>query len=199
MNVSFAGTYLGGKSYGWAEKEFYGNQNSGDTIAIIIGVHPREYQFHEAIAAALRDKSGNLSKKYVLYRVHVTKNAWHYRKGRMNGQLIANKFVVPDVIRTNPKLAIDIHECMWRKSGYRYGKFVDPISKNRITRNYANIITQKMPFLKIYSPKGTSPKYVTKPISRKGIPTLLYETYKLDSYDNKYSDASQLIDVLDRL
>lgn len=122
MNVSFAGTYLGGKSYGWAEKEFYGNQNSGDTIAIIIGVHPREYQFHEAIAAALRDKSGSLSKKYVLYRAHVTKNARHYSKGRMNGQLIANKFVVPDVIKTDT------------------AKFVDPISKNRITRNYANII-----------------------------------------------------------
>ncbi|WP_414469066.1 hypothetical protein [Methanobacterium sp. ACI-7] len=56
-----------------------------------------------------------------------------------------------------------------------------------------------MPFLTIYSPKGTSPKYITQPISRKGIPTMVYETYMSDSYQNKYSDASQFISALDQL
>ncbi len=69
-----------------------------------------EYGFYNAIAAALRDKSGTLSKKYVLYKVHVTRNQWNYNKGRINGQLIANKFVVPDVKRIKPKLLVDIHE-----------------------------------------------------------------------------------------
>lgn len=56
-----------------------------------------------------------------------------------------------------------------------------------------------MPFLKIYSPGGSSPLYVTKPISKAGICTMVYETYNKDSYEKKYSDANQFIDALDKL
>ena len=199
VDVSFAGTYIGGTKYGWVEKEVYGNQNSAETVVLITGVHPREYGFHNAISSAVADKSSSLSKKYVVYKVHVTKSPWNYYKGRMNGQLLANKFVVPDVKRIHPKLTVDIHENMWKKSGYKYPKFLDPISKDGTIRSYASTIIQQMPFLKMYSPKGTSPKYVTNPISKAGISTMVYETYKFDSYGTKYSDASQFINALDKL
>lgn len=198
-DVSYAGTYLGGTKYGWAEKEVYGNPNASETIAIITGVHPREYQFHNAISSAACGKSTSLSKKYIVYKVHVTKSPWNYSKGRMYGQLLANKFVVPDIVANHPKLVVDIHENMWKKSGYKYSKFLDPISKDSAVRNYANSLVQKLPYLKIYDPRGTSPKYVTKPISRNGIPTMVYETYKFDSYSTKVSDANQFIDALDKL
>lgn len=190
---------LGNKSYGWAEKEVYGNQNSEETIAIITGVHPRESEFHNATAAALKDKSRFLSKKYILYQIHITKSPLHFTIGRMNGQLVANKIVVPDVIKTKPQLVVDIHEDLWKETGYKYPRFIYPISKDKETINYLKNITQKMPFLKIYSPGGSSPLYVTKPISNAGIRAMVYETYKKDSYDKKYSDASQFINVLDEL
>ena len=200
IDASFAGTFLGSTKNGWVEKQVYGNQASSQTIVIITGVHPRESGFHNAMAAALSSKSKSLSKKYVLYKIHVTKNPLNYYKGRMNGQILAYKYVVPDVKKIRPKLVIDIHEDRWKSSGYKYNRFLDPISKTWITKNYINKIRQKMPFLKMYSaPGGTSPKYVTKPIARKGIPTIVYETYKLNPYSKKLSDANQFIAALDKL
>lgn len=198
-DVSYAGNYLGGTKYGWAEKEVYGNQNAQKTIVLITGVHPREYQFHNAIVSTVKSKSKNLSKRYVVYKVHVTKSPMDFKKGRMYGQLIANKFVVPDVIKNRPKLVVDIHEDGWKLYGYKYCKFLDPISKDSKTQRYIKDIRHDMPFLKVYSPSGTSPKYITIPISKKGIPTVIYETYMLDSYSNKLSDANKFISALDKL
>ena len=194
-----SGEVIGNKSYGYVEKEVYGNLSASQTIVIITGVHPRESGFHNITSAALKDKSSSLSKKYILYRIHVTKNPMHFTIGRMNGQLLANYFVVPDVIKANPQFVVDIHEDLWTEAGYKYPRFIYPISKDNITRNYLNTIVQAMPFLKIYSPGGSSPKYVTKPISKAGIHVMVYETYKKDSNDKKYSDASKFIDVLDKL
>lgn len=191
--------FLGNKSYGYAEKVVYGNQNSNETIAIIIGVHPRESGFHNATAAALKDKSRSLSNKYVLYRIHVTKKPLHFTIGRTNGQLIANKIVVPDIIKTKPQLVVDIHEDLGDEVGYRYSRFIYSVSKDNVTQNYVNNIIQKIPYLKRYSPGGSSPLYVTKPISKEGIRAIVYETYKYDTYERKYSDAAKFIDVLDKL
>ncbi len=200
INVSSAGTFLGSTKNGWVEKEVYGNPSASHTIVIITGVHPREHQFHTAIRSALISKSSKLSKKYVLYRVHVTKNAFNYNKGRMNGQILAYKYVVPDVKKIRPKFVVDIHEDNWRASGYKYCRFLDPISKTYITKVYIKKIRQKMPFLKMYSaPGGTSPKYVTKPIAKKWISTVVYETYKKDPYSRKLSDANMFISALDTL
>jgi len=190
---------IGNTSYGYVEKEVYGNQNSNETIVIITGVHPRESGFHNATAVALKDKSPSLSKKYIIYRIHVTKNPMHFTIGRMNGQLLANKFVVPDVIKIKPQLVVDIHEDLWTEAGFKYPRYIYPISKDNETTNYLNNIIQSIPFLKIYSPGGSSPKYVTKPIASEGICTIIYETYKKDTYEKKYSDASHFIDVLDKL
>ncbi|MDI6645342.1 MAG: hypothetical protein QME14_09825, partial [Methanobacteriaceae archaeon] len=200
VDVSFAGTYLGSTKNGWVDKEVYGNPNSPHTIVIIVGVHPREHQIHGALRTALISNSGTLSKKFILYRVHVTKDTWNYNKGRMNGQILANKYVVPDVKKIRPKLVVDAHENLWKSSGYKYSRFLDPISNNALTRAYISKIIQKMPSLKRYSaPGGSSPKYVTKPIAKKWISTIVYETYKKDPYSRKLSDANQLINALDKL
>ncbi len=54
-----------------------------------------------------------------------------------------------------------------------------------------------MPFLRVYAPRGTSPKYVTQPISSKGISTIVYETY--DSYSKKLADAKLFINTLNSI
>jgi len=123
VNFSFAGTFLGKTSYGWVEKETYGNWHSSQTVVLIVGVHPREYGFHNVMLAAFRSKSKSLSKKIVIYRVHVTKTPMDYYKGRMYGQLLAQKFVVPDVKRQKHYAVFDIHENRWKASGYKYCRF----------------------------------------------------------------------------
>lgn len=192
--------YLGNTTYGWVEKEYYGNQSSKKTVALIVGVHPQENGIHTAVAKNLATKSSKLTKKYVIYKVHVTKNADDYNKGRMNGQLLAQKFIVPDVAKEKPMLVIDNHENHYLQSGYAYSRFLYPVSNTTVTTTYANKITNKMPFLRIYTPPNhTSPQYVTIPIANKGIPTIIYETYMYDSTSKKNSDASTLINTLDKL
>ena len=121
-----------------------------------------------------------------------------YSKSRMNGQLLAQKFVVPDVPKENPLLVVDNHENHGKNSGYAYYRFLYPISNNEITNIYANQIIINMPCLRIYYPPNpTSTKYVTVPIANKGIPTIIYETYIYDSAATKASYANALINALD--
>jgi hypothetical protein len=191
---------LGNNSYGWVEKEYYGNSSSKQTIALIIGVHPQENGIHTAIAENLANKSSKLTKKYVIYKVHVTKDTDDYNKSRMNGQLLAQQFVVSDVPKENPMLVVDNHENHYKQSGYDYSRFIYPISNTTLTKTYANEIIGKMPFLVIYTPPNhTSPEYVTVPLANKGIPTLIYETYMYDSTAKKNKDAGNLIMTLDNL
>lgn len=200
MGSKSSGWSLGHNNYGWCEKETYGNQNSGDTVVLITGVHPREAEFHNITAIALKNKSSQLSKKFIIYKIHVTTDPMDFTWGRMYGQLIANKFVVPDVKQINPKLVVDIHEDSGEYVGYKCNRFIYPISKGDKTTSYINNIIQKMPFLSLYSPQGgTSPSFVTKPLANEGIPSLVYETYKYDPPEKKYSDACQFIDTLDKL
>ncbi len=196
---------IGSKDYGYVEKKIYGNKNSNQTIVLIIGVHPQENGIHTAIANALASKSSKLTKRYVLYYVHVTKDVNDYDKSRMNGQKLALYIVVPDVPKEHPMLVVDNHENHGADSGYKYYRFLYPISKTSITTTYANkiisqmkLINSKSSTLIIYTPPNpTSPQYVTIPIANKGITTLIYETYISDSTTQKAIDANALIDALD--
>lgn len=198
MSFSFA-TYLGGTSNGTVEKFTYGNLSSKETIVLIIGVHPQENGIHAAVLNALISKSDNLSKRYIIYKVNVTRDANDYSKGRMNGQLLAQQFIVPDVSSENPMLVVDNHENRGSVSGYTYSRFLYPISSTEITKLYTNQILSSMTFLKVYYPPNpTSTKYVTVPIANKGIPTIIYETYMYDSITTKSAHANALIDALDK-
>ena len=190
--------HLGNRTYGYVEKDYYGDLNSTETIAVIIGVHPQESGIHSAVREKIQ--TSNLTKRYVLYSVHVTQDAQDYSRGRMNGQLLARDFVVPDIKNEKPMLVIDCHENHYHDSGYAYPRFLDIISENTATINYTDQIIARMNFLKIYRPpKPTSPQYVTIPIASQGYNTVIYETYFYDTYSRKLSDAGLLVKALDSL
>jgi hypothetical protein len=201
VNTWINGTnVIGSTLFGYVEKAFYGNLTSNQTIVLIVGIHPLENGIHTAIINALISKSSSLAKRFVIYMVHVTKDASDYDKGRMNGQLLGQKFIVTDVASENPMLVVDAHENKGNESGYTYSRFLYPISNTTITMTYANEIIAEMPFLAVYAPPNpTSPQYVTIPIADQGITTLIYETYLYDSVSKKEDDANLLIDALDIL
>jgi hypothetical protein len=152
------------------------------------------------VSNALEKNSNIDHKKYTLYKVHVNQSASDYSIGRMNGQLLAQKFVVPDVIKDKPDFVFDIHENRYTKSGYAYPRFLYPISTDQYTLSIANNIKKGMSFLKIYTPPNpTSTHYVTEPIAKAGIPTIIYETYINDSIKWKLSDASKFVSIIDNL
>jgi len=192
------GVILGNRSYGYVEKTFYGNNSSTDTIIVIIGVHPRESGVHEAVKYHITRRG--FRKRFVLYQVHVTRNAMSFSRGRMNGQLLARDFIVPDIKNENPMLVIDCHQNAYRRAGYRYSRFLDPISKKNSTRRYVNQIRRRMPFLRVYHPPvSSSPRYLTVPVASQGYSTVIYETNGFDSKKRKRLDAGRLLMALDCL
>ncbi|MGB9978987.1 hypothetical protein [Methanobacterium sp.] len=189
---------IGSTSYGYVEKFTYGNPYSPTKIVYITGVHPMESEFSYDVANAVRARSDSLDYRYIVYKVHVTKSASDYTQGRLNGQLLAQKFVVPDVIRNRPVMTFDVHENHGASSGYRYYRFLYPISTGSYTLGIARSITYRMPILTIYTPPNpTSPQYVTGRIVNAGIPAIILESYHYDSASKKLRDARTFVNVVD--
>ncbi len=189
---------IGSTSYGYVEKFTYGNPNSHTKIVYITGVHPMENEFSYDVANAVRNRSSSLDYRYIVYKIHVTKSASDYTQGRLNGQLLAQRFVVPDVIRNKPVMTFDIHENHGASSGYKYYRFLYPISTGAYTQGIARSITYRMPSLVIYTPPNpTSPQYVTGRIANAGIPAIILETYHFDSASKKLRDARTFVNVVD--
>lgn len=175
---------IGQTDYGTVIKSGpYGNPNSTKKIAFVIGVHPLEDNSHMATSQSFLDLSKSLKCSYYLYIVDVTKDRISYNNGRMNGQLLAKKFIVEDIKKNNFDLVIDIHA---NRGVYKEKRFiVVPVNDNK-SLSIAFKIRDKLPWLVYYIPpkeKGpSSPNYVTVPLIKSGIPAIVYETYKYEPY-----------------
>lgn len=189
---------IGNTSYGYVEKFTYGNQTSDITITYITGVHPLEKEFSFDVANTVKNKSSSLRWRYIVYKVHVTKSTSDYTQSRINGQNLAQKFVVPSVIKSHPTFVFDIHENYFGQNNYKYPRFLYPISQDAYTFGIVRSMIYRIPFLVIYYPPNpTSVQYVTQPIANQGIPTVIYETNKFDSSTKKVSDARLFVNVTD--
>jgi len=182
LNVTYTKSkILGSTSYGYVK--LYNPYGTGKTkVAIIVGVHPQEMQTHIAMWNAISAMSSKLKNVQIwVYQVVVTKDVSNYNQGRMNGQLLAQKFVVPDILKKNYKLVIDTHGN--RGNYYVNGKMVTnsiyaPSSSSNSNYYNSKIIKNVNGSLVLYNiPEGTSPTYVTIPIAKNGIPALVYEQY----------------------
>ena len=65
-------TSVGKNANGTVYKIEAGNMSSNETIGIILGVHPREHEIHEAVNNTIynitsENGTHNLTKKYVIY------------------------------------------------------------------------------------------------------------------------------------
>ena len=189
---------IGTTSYGFVEKFTYGNPNSDVTIAYITGVHPLEKEFSFDVANTVKNKSSSLRYNYIVYKIHVNRSATDYTQSRINGQNLAQKFVVPSVIKNDPTFVFDIHENRFGLNDYKFPRFLFPISKDDYTLGILRFLTNRITFLRIYTPpSSTSVKFVTQPLTNQGIPTVIYETNTFDSSARKLSDASTFVKAVD--
>ncbi|MBC7101332.1 MAG: hypothetical protein H5T40_06875 [Methanobacteriales archaeon] len=189
---------IGRTAYGVVVREGpYGNSTSPDKVVFIVGVHPLESQSHNAIIEAIRTLNRSLNKCYYIYRVNVTKDASDYEKGRLNGQLLANQYVVPDAKKMLPKLVIDVHS---NKGNYFVNNFLFVPYTSTEANRIANMIKDKTSWLTIYTPPtSTSATYVTIPLIKAGIPSIIYETYAYDPYAKTLQHATQIVSIIDGL
>lgn len=191
------GTNVNGTVY----KITAGNNQSEDVVTLILGIHPREHQIHEAVNSTLADICGedgsqNLTKKYVIYYVDINDNITSREDTRPAGEGLASQFIVPNIKSDNPFIVVDIHEI---DATYEYANFIYSISNTTEGNEYAQEIAEKIDVAQFNFTEGTSPEKVTIPIAEQGVTTLLFETSTINSYDEKMDVARSLIYALDNL
>ncbi|MBM4241280.1 MAG: hypothetical protein FJ150_06440 [Euryarchaeota archaeon] len=190
---------LGSSEYGVVVKEGpYGNSFSPVKIAYIVGVHPQESKAHKSLVESLKKNHISLKCCYYIYKVIVTKDTDDYNKGRINGQLLARDYAVPDITKNYFKLAIDVHS---NRGMYKERTFLfSPIKSGR-SESIAMNIKHQIPWLVYYVPprlpEPTSTPFVTIPLIKSGVPAIVYETYMYEPYETVEKRANEFISVVD--
>lgn len=197
-NVTEIGSNVNGSVY----KIIAGNDSSNETVGIILGVHPREHEIHEAVnktiySIASENGTQNLTKRYVIYYVKTKANITTHDDTREAGEELANKFIVPDIVKEKPFVAVDVHEI---NPDYEYSNFIFSLSpKTPAINSYISKLSTGVNLVDYDFDEGTSPEKVTKPIAKKGINTLLMETSITDAPVQKQKTAENLVRSLDEL
>ena len=197
-------TIIGNNSNGTVYKITCGNSSSSDTAIMILGVHSLESGIHNATNETIMNftKENNLNKKFIVYFIKLNfkdsgMNTSDYDTNRHMGELLANEFVLPDIEKYDPYIIVDAHEMEEYWDTQRYVGVID--NKSNVTMEYAGKIGENLsyPVLKVNS--GTSPEWVTIPLSEKNYNVILFETAQIDSQDNKTQTARDMVRTIDEL
>lgn len=195
-------TTVGKNANGTVYKIIAGNSSSDETVGIILGVHPREHEIHEAVNRTIvnitsENGDKNLTKKYVIYYVKIKDELTSRQDTRHAGEELSHKYVVPNMAKDKPFIVVDVHEI---DPIYEYSNFLFSLS-NRTPQidGYISKLSSDMDIVDFNFTEGTSPEKVTMPIANKGIPTILVETSITNSISEKQDTAYKLIKSLDEL
>ena len=192
-------TTIGENVNGSVQKITTGNLGSEDTAVIILGVHPREHEVHEALNATMKNitsTDNNLTKRFIIYYIVVNDNITSRNETRAAGEQLANQFIVPDIKNETPFLVTDVHEI---DRYYEYPNFIEAISNNTVTQNYIKNISKDIGIRNFDFKEGTSPELVTKPIANQGLNTILFEVCINYKMEQKKEQARKLIYAIDNL
>ena len=195
-------TSIGSNANGTVYKIEAGNMSSNETVGIILGVHPREHEIHEEVNKTIynitsENGTQNLNKKFVIYYIKTIDNLTSREDTRSAGEELANKYIVPNIVKDNPFVVVDVHEI---NPDYEYSNFIFSLSnKSDKIDSYINKLSNDVNLVEYDFGEGTSPEKVTIPIANKGINTLLMETSITDALTQKHQTAVNLIRSLDEL
>ena len=197
-------TIIGNNSNGTVYKITCGNNSSTDTAVLILGVHSLEGGIHNATYETIMNftKENSLNKRYIVYLIKLNfkdsgMNTSNYDTNRHMGELLANKYVVPDIERYDSYIVVDVHEL---ESYWEYQEYVGVLdNKSSETMEYAYRLSDNLDYPILTINAGTSPKWVTVPISKNGHNTILFETPQKASQKNKTQVAIDMIRTIDNL
>jgi len=201
-NARFTSKILGQDERGSVHLiETFGDSTSKVKIAYIVGIHPLESNAHKSLHNNLIAKVKNLQYKYYIYKINVTQGANDYDVGRRNGELLANKYVLPHITKNKYDLVVDIHANRGTQGGnYEQTNFIFAPLNQKASKTIANTLVKRIPGLSYYFPESqTSPHYITNPLVREGTKTIIYETYLFESKSTTDRYMKQLIDNVDAL
>ena len=180
----------------------FGNPDSDIKIAYLIGMHPLESKAHRALFDTILDKDESLNYSYFIYNINVLKELDEATEGRMDGQLLAQEFVAPHIIEGCYDFFADIHSNKGLKGPGTYEKtnFLFAPGFDDESTKYLDILLSNMEDLVYYAPEyRTSPEFITVPVQKSGIPTVVYETYSYEPIELTYELSEKLVMNIDNL
>ena len=169
-------------------------------IAYLIGMHPMESKAHRGLFETILNAK-DLNYEYYIYNINVF-NIDNDTEGRMDGQLLAREFAADHIINEKYDLFLDIHSNKGLNGPGTYEKtnFVFAPNFDDESSLFMNEILDTIPELVYYAPEyRTSPPYITLPVAKSGIPTIVYETYSYEEMDVTYDLSQKLVDSVDHL
>ena len=197
-------TIVGNNSNGTVYKITCGIASSEDTAILILGVHSLEGGIHNATNETIMKftKDNSLNKKYIVYFIKLNfkdsgMNTSDYNTNRHMGELLAYDYVLPDIEKYDPYVIVDVHEMEDYWELQRYVGVID--NKSSTTMDYANRIGENTTYPVYPVKSGTSPQWVTIPLSKKGHNVILFETAQADTQENKTLTAIDLVRTIDSL
>ena len=181
-----------------------GNPYSKYKIAYVVGLHIREKQIHESFYKLIKNKK-NMNYAYYVYKITLRKVTGDYSTDRMNGQLLAKKYIVPHAKKMKYNLVVDVHSTDGRVYTNTYFIHV-PKNKHKKSMKYAkktinNIKkAEKNSKIQYWSPASqTSPPYIHLPLIKAGIPTFVFETLSSEKKSRSNYRAKLLINAVDKV
>ena len=197
-------TIVGNNSNGTVYKITCGNNSSTDTAIVILGVHSLESGIHNATNETIMNftKDNTLNRKFIVYFIKLNfndsgMNTSDYNTNRHMGEMLANKYVLPDIENYNPYIVVDVHEMEDYWDIQRYVGVID--NQSDLTMEYAYRISNALDYPVETVNAGTSPEWVTIPLVKKGNTVILFETAQADAQSNKTQTAIDLVRAIDGL
>lgn len=197
-------TILGKNSNGTVYKIVCGNNSSNDTAIVILGVHSLEGGIHNATNETIMNltKADGLNRKYIVYFIKLNfedsgQNTSDYNTNRHMGELLAHEYVVPDIENYDPYIVVDVHEMEDYWEEQRYIGVLD--NRSALEMEYAYRMSNYMDYPIFTINAGTSPEWVTIPISKDNHIVILFETAQKDNKTQKMETAGKLVDIIDSL
>ena len=177
-----------------------GNPYSKYKIAYVVGLHIREKQIHESFYKLIKNKK-NMNYAYYVYKITLRKVTGDYSTDRMNGQLLAKKYIVPHAKKMKYNLVVDVHSTDGRVYTNTYFIHV-PKNKHKKSMKYAkktinNIKkAEKNSKIQYWSPASqTSPPYLHLPLIKAGV----FETLSSEKKSRSNYRAKLLINAVDKV
>jgi hypothetical protein len=193
-------SYFASDSKGLVTKDIYSASNvSGNkkSIAIITGMHPREKLSQSAVGDVIKSYSLSTNQEIVHYDINVIDQPDNYYIGRKNGEYLAARYILPDILQSHYGLVIICHNHVtWYGQGYYLATpKMDPASVQ-----LAESLNQTLNDFNYYktspnSEHSSSAIKLSNPLASAGFRTLIYEIPEGSTYIQASQETQMLINA----
>ena len=190
---------IGSEQIGIVTKKIYSPVStfSGEKkkIAVVSGIHPREKLSISVADNLVKNIHLEPDQELVHYSINVRNNPDNYRVGRSNGEKLAAKYILPDVLKSDYDLVIVFHD---HAPGYGEGYYIVTPKMDASSVFLAENVKETVYSFRYYksnnnTESSSSNTVFTKPVAANGIKTFLYEIPEDSSYVEAYNMTQYLL------